>query len=239
MSEWAMRRFWTRAEVAEADTGFTVTLDGRSVKTPAKALLAVPTRGLAEEIAAEWAAQVEKVDPATMPFTRMSNSALDKVAVQHAEVADMLAAYGDSDLLCYRADHPEELVLRQQTAWDPMLDWAADALGARLVPRTGIMHAPQDRAALEALSQKVHALSDFELAAFHDLVSLTGSLILGFAAIAETDRPEEIWALSRVDETWQEEQWGFDEEARDIAELKRQAFVHAFRFHGLATGKQV
>lgn len=233
MSEWAMRRFWTRAEVAAAEGGFTVTLDGRSVKTPAKALLVVPTEALAHEIAAEWAAQTERVDPSTMPHTRMSNSAIDKVSATRDDVADMLAAYGDSDLLCYRADHPDELVARQNAAWDPLLDWAAEALGARLEPRTGVIHAAQNPAALAALSEKVHALSDFELAAFHDLVALSGSLILAFATITERCSPEDAWEVSRIDETWQAEQWGEDEEAREIMLLKRAAFLHADRVYRL------
>ena len=131
MSEWALKKFWKKAEVVTEANGFTVTLDGRGVRTPAKARLVVPTEALAREIANEWQAQEDRVNPATMPFARMANSALDKVASQHAEVADMLAAYGDSDLLCYRAEAPEGLAERQRAAWDPLLDWAAATLGAR------------------------------------------------------------------------------------------------------------
>lgn len=230
MSEWAAKRFWTEAQAVADDDGWTVKLDGRGVKTPAKAALIVPTKGLAQAIAEEWRAQEDKIDPTTMPFTRMSNSAIDKVTPQKAEVADMLAAYGDSDLLCYRADDPEGLVSRQSDAWDPVLDWAAETLGARLLPRVGVMHAPQDAGALAELSRRTHALSPFELAAFHDLVSLTGSLILGFAQMHGHGDSESIWKMSRIDETWQEEQWGVDEEAEALAESKRGEFNHAVRF---------
>lgn len=230
MSEWKARRFWKQADVAPTEDGFTVLLDGRNVKTPAKALLVVPTEALARKIAAEWDAQEKEIDPTGMPYTRTANSALDKVMPQHAEVAEMIAAYGDSDLLCYRADHPAELIDRQQAEWDPMLNWAADTLGARLSPRTGVIHAPQDDEALAALAEKVTALSAFELAAFHDLVSLSGSLVLGFAAFLDAAPAERIWEISRLDETWQEEQWGPDEEASEIAELKRASFVHAKSF---------
>ncbi|MBT9382756.1 ATPase [Pseudooceanicola sp. CBS1P-1] len=230
MAEWKAKRFWKAATVGEAEGGYTVLLDSRAVKTPAKAALVVPSRALAQALAAEWDAQVEAIDPTTMPITRTVNSAIDKVALQRAEVADLLAEYGDSDLLCYRASHPAELVSRQQDAWDPMLDWAAETLEARLEPRAGIIHAPQDAAALAALRTRVHALDPFELAAFHDLVSLTGSLVLGFAAYHALQPRERLWEISRLDESWQEEQWGIDEEARDISAQKRAAFEDAGRF---------
>ncbi|MFY0311908.1 ATP12 family chaperone protein [Leisingera sp. D0M16] len=230
MSGWAQKRFWKEVSVAESDGGFAVELDGRRVKTPAKAPLVVPTREMGEAIAAEWDAQTESVDPSSMPCTRSANAAIDKVTHQHSEVAAMLAEYGDSDLLCYRADAPVELTLRQAQEWDPALDWAAEALGVRLQPRTGVLHQPQDAAALAALAEKVHAMNPFQLAAFHDLVGISGSLILAFAAAHGWRGAEEIWLLSRLDERWQEEQWGEDEEAAAAAEVKRQEFLHAKRF---------
>ena len=145
MSDWKAKRFWKAADVAETNHGFTVHLDGRAVKTPAKAPLVVPTRAMAQAIAKEWDAQDGLIAPDTMPVTRAANAAIDKVTHQHDEVAQMIAGYGDTDLLCYRADSPVELVARQAAAWDPLLDWAADTLEARLKPVTGIMHSPQDR----------------------------------------------------------------------------------------------
>ncbi|MDA7423117.1 ATP12 family chaperone protein [Thalassococcus lentus] len=234
MSEWAPKRFWKSTEVAQTEGGYTVTLDGRSVRTPAKTLLVLPTQTLANAIAAEWDAQEDKVDPNTMPFTRTSNSALDKVRIQFSEVADMLADYGDSDLLCYRADGPAELVERQARKWDPVLDWAAQELGARLESRQGIMHEPQDASALAELRARVHSLSAFQLAAFHDLVSLPGSLILGFATSEGKLPAQEAWKLSRLDEIWQAEQWGKDDEAEQMANIKQAAFEHASKFFGMA-----
>ena len=151
MSDWALKRFWTEAKGVAVEDGFAVQLDGRSVKTPAKSTLVVPTQIMADAIAAEWDAQTEKVNPNTMPFTRSANAAIDKVATQHAEVADLLSEYGDSDLLCYRADTPVELVARQSVEWDPMLEWAHDELGVRLLPRVGIMHVPQDKQATRSV----------------------------------------------------------------------------------------
>jgi chaperone required for assembly of F1-ATPase len=233
MSVWTPRRFWTEAQVVPADGGFTVQLDGKAVRTPLKAPLLVPTKALAEAIAAEWQAVQGKVDPSVMPFTRTANSAIDKVAPQHAEVADMLAAYGGSDLLCYRATGPEELILRQAQGWDPLLDWSAAALDAPLAATTGVMHIPQDRASLAALSDAVHALSPVQLAAFHDLVALSGSLVLAFAVTRGRLPAAEAWTLSRIDENWQIELWGEDEEAAEMAAIKRSAFLQADRFYGL------
>ncbi|MFS4581154.1 ATP12 family chaperone protein [Phaeobacter sp. C3_T13_0] len=231
MSEWKQKRFWKAVTVAETDDGFAVELDGRGVKTPAKAPLAVPSRQMAEAIAAEWDAQSESVNPNIMPVTRSANAAIDKVTHQHGAVADMLTEYGDSDLLCYRAEGPAELVQRQAEFWDPALDWAATALGARLQPRSGIRHTSQDPAALDRLRGLVHEMTPFQLAAFHDLVAMSGSLVLGFAAARDWRTADQIWDISRLDELWQEEQWGRDEEAQATADLKRTAFIHAKRFY--------
>jgi chaperone required for assembly of F1-ATPase len=233
MSDWKAKRFWKEASVVEAETGYAVTLDGRAVKTPAKQALHVPTRAMALAIAQEWDAQKDIINPNTMPATKTANAAIDKVTIQHAEVADMLAAYGDSDLLCYRADSPVELVERQAEQWDPMLDWAAEALSAKLEARVGVMHIPQDPDAIKILRQRTHALDAFELAAFHDLVSLSGSLVLAFAATLDARPAETLWNLSRLDELWQEEKWGEDEDATALAEVKREAFLHAKRMYDL------
>ena len=234
MSEWKAKRFWKAASVAEAEDGYTVHLDGRPVKTPAKAPLIVPTHDMAQAIAGEWDAQDDQINPDSMPVTRAANAALDKVRHQHAEVARMIAGYGDTDLLCYRAESPVELVARQSEAWDPLLDWAEQALGARLTPMTGVMYAPQDPAALDALARRVHAMDAFRLTAFHDLVGLSGSLIIGFAALHDLHNIEALWRLSRIDETWQEEMWGIDAEAQQHAARKESEFRAAKRFHDLA-----
>ena len=234
MSDWKPKRFWASSAVVAVDDGYTVELDGRRVKTPAKAPLVLPTRAMAEAVAREWGAQEKEIDPATMPFTRSANAAIDKVTHQHAEVADMLADYGDSDLLCYRATHPRELAERQAAQWDPALDWAAETLGARLQAVAGVVHQPQPAEAVSRLRDMVHALDAFRLAAFHDLVSLSGSLILGFAAARNWRNPDEIWRISRLDESWQAEQWGDDEEAVQAAEIKRAAFLHAKQFYDLS-----
>lgn len=233
MSIWAPRRFWTAASVVPTEGGFAVHLDGRPVRTPLKAPLVLPTRALAEEVTAEWQRVEGKVDPSVMPFTRMANSAIDKVAPQFDAVAEMLAEYGGSDLTCYRAEQPEDLVARQSEGWDPLLAWAAATLAAPLHPTVGVMHREQPAASLAALSAAVHALTPFQLAAFHDLVALSGSLVLALAVTRGRLTAEEAWALSRIDETWQIEEWGEDEEAAEMAARKHADFLQADRFFTL------
>ncbi len=234
MSDWKAKRFWKEAATVAGEGGFSVELDGRPVRTPAKRNLVLPTRAMAEAIAAEWDAQEGAIKPQTMPVTKTANAAIDKVATQHAEVAELLSAYGDSDLLCYRAPSPETLAARQAEKWDPLLAWSAEALGARLEQRTGVMHVPQDPQSLHILRVRTFALTAFELAAFHDLVSLSGSLVIGFAATQDVLPVFELWQISRLDEIWEEEQWGEDEEASRMAKIKETAFCHAKRMFDLA-----
>lgn len=235
MSEWRAKRFWKTAQaVPAAGGGFEVRLDGRSLRTPAKAALSLPTMALAEAVAAEWQAQGEAIVPASMPMTRTANSAIDKVRAQRAGVEAMLAEYADTDLTCYRAEAPEALVARQAAAWDPLLDWLAERHGARLLPVEGVIHRPQDPRALAALAAALVPLSDFQLAALHDLVTLPGSLVIGLAAAEAAFAPEDLWRRSRTDEDWQIEQWGSDAEAAALAAERRAAFLHAAAFHALA-----
>jgi len=233
-NEWAVKRFWTAAGIRAGADGFEVMLDDRPVRTPAKALLSVPTRPLAEAIAAEWDAQSGPLSTESMPLTRAANAAIDKVRPRPAAVAEAIAAYGDTDLLCYRAAAPEGLVARQRAAWDPLLDWAAERLGARLHTVTGVMHSPQDARALTRLSEHVAAFDPFGLTALHELVSLSGSLVIGLAATEGQDRPEALWEVSRLDEIWQEEFWGEDAEAAALAARRRAAFLDAARLHTLS-----
>jgi chaperone required for assembly of F1-ATPase len=233
VSVWAAKRFWTAASVVPVEGGFTVNLDARPVRTPLKSALVLPTPGLAEAVAAEWQAQVDKIDPEKMPFTRTANSAIDKVAAQMDEVAAMLAAYGDSDLLCYRAEAPPELVARQAAAWDPILDWAAETLGSPLSVTTGVVHVPQPPASLGRLHKRVRELTAFQLSAFHDLVALSGSLVLALAVTEGRLAAQTAWRLSRIDEDWQISLWGEDEEAAEVAAQKQAAFLQADRFFGL------
>lgn len=233
MSAWKAKRFWKEAAVEAVGGGFTVRLDGRPVRTPAKALLVVPTSGLAEAIAREWDAQSGLVKPEIMPFTRSANSAIDKIIPQFDAVVEMLAAYGGTDLLCYRATGPESLVARQAAGWDPLLDWAATTLDVPLVATAGVMHIAQTPAALSRLHGFVAALTPFQLAAFHDLVAISGSLVLALALTRCRLTAPEAWALSRIDEAWQIERWGEDEEASASEAVREADFLQAARFYAL------
>ncbi len=233
MSAWKAKRFWKQATVEAVDGGFTVRLDGRPVKTPAKTPLVVPTRALADAIAAEWDAQAGLIKPDSMPVTRAANSALDKIVPQFEAVAEMLASYGGTDLLCYRAVSPHHLVARQAAAWDPMLDWAAQELGAPLVATAGVMHIAQPAASLGRLHALVAAFSPFQLAAFHDLVAISGSLVLALGVTRGRLSAPEAWSLSRIDEAWQTEQWGEDEEAAASESVREADFLQAGRFYAL------
>ena len=205
-------------------------MDGRPVKTPSKQVLRAPTEALARAVAAEWDAQDGEVDPGKMPLTRLTNSALDKVAVQFDGVAEMLADYGANDLLCYRAEEPACLVERQAVAWDPMLEWARETLGVSLVVQSGVMPIDQSEAAKSELLRRTKALDVFALTAFHELVTLPGSWILGYAVLREKLTPESAWDAALVDDYWQEEQWGADEEAVEMRQIKRDAFLIAHEF---------
>ena len=230
-------RFFETAEVREAGDAWQVTLDGKPIRTPSRALVALPSRALAEAVAEEWNAQGEHLDIRSMPANRFANAALDTVGEHREALEDTVAGYGETDLLCYRAGHPAGLVRRQVEGWDPLLDWSREALGAPLVVVEGVMAAEQPAASLARLREAVAEQDGFGLVALHELVTLSGSLLLGLAVDRGRLLPEDAWALSRIDETWQIEQWGEDAEAAQAAERKRADFLLAARIMGLAAGK--
>ncbi len=230
MSNWKAKRFWTDATARPVAGGWGIWLDERQVRTPAKAPMVVPSVALATAIAAEWQAQTGEIDPLSMPLTRAANAAIDKVAAQFDEVAELIAAYGASDLLCYRAEGPEALAARQAAAWDPVLDWAEQRFGAPLNRGTGVVPVSQPVASLDALAREVRSLSNFTLTALHEFVGLSGSLVLGLAVLHGHLAPQRAWQISRIDESWQAELWGVDEEAAEAAERKAAEFMSAHNF---------
>ena len=233
MSTWAAKRFWKSAQAEPCDGGFTVRLDARAVKTPAKQPLVLPTLAMAQEIAAEWDRQQGLIKPDTMPLTRAANSAIDKVAPQLDVVVAEIANYGTTDLLCYRATDPQPLIDRQEAHWTPLLDWARDDLRAPLVVTQGVMPVSQPAESLMGLRAHVGAHSPFQLAALHDLVAISGSLILGLAVARGRLSGDQAFGLSRIDESWQNELWGEDEDAARLEALRRDAFLTAERFFAL------
>ena len=227
MSTALQKRFWQDVSVHREASGYGIYLDDKPLKTPLKSSLLAPTKAVAEGIAAEWSSVEEKINPLEMHLTRCANATLDKVVVEHDSVAGMLAEYGQTDLLCYRADGPVELVKRQAAAWDPLLDWIAAEHGARLVATTGIVHVHQPKEGQAKLREMTFAFDPWRLTAFHDLVTISGSLVLGLAVAKKHLSAAEVWPLSRVDETWQEEQWGVDETAAKGVAVKRSDFMKA------------
>ena len=230
MTQWAVKRFWGEVTLEEVSKGFTILLDGMPVKTPAKAKLVVPTQSLANHIAAEWEAQEDRIDPLSMPYTRMTNSALDKVTPQFSEVVNQLAAYAETDHLCYRAEAPKALVKRQMEAWDPLLAWAGKTFDAPLKVATGVTFVPQPNKSLAQLKERITRLSAFELAAVHDLISLSGSLVASLAVIHRKKAADEVWRLCQIDEIWQIEQWGADKQQEAVSEYKMAEFLHASHY---------
>ena len=238
MSEWKQKRFWKNVHVVSSKTGYLIKLDDKILKTPAKKQMLLPTEALAKKVASEWGKQVEEVDSTTMPFTKSSNAALDKVSEQFEEVSSLIGEYGDTDLLYYRADSPPELKKRQKTGWDPIVNWAENTFKVQINCGTGIVYIPQDAKLFSEINIKINSLSIFGLTAFYNMVSITGSLILGLAIINGRLSAEEAYQLSRIDEQWQLAQWGEDEEAQVTSNLKKIAILHSEEFFALSGGNK-
>lgn len=222
-----MKRFWKKAETEQVEDGWLIRLDDRPVRTPARRLCIVPIAGMADGIAAEWNAQETHVDPLSMPLTRAASTCLDRVIPEIDAVRRGVAAYGGTDLLCYRAPGPVALAERQMQQWDPLLHWAAERLGARLTIGTGIVHIAQPPEAIEKLAAHVRSLDAWRLTALSELTTLSGSLILAFAVLHGRLQADEAWRLSRLDEQWNIEQWGKDAEAAEQAAKRKADFLAA------------
>lgn len=219
------KRFYKAVTVGESEAGHAILLDGRPVKTPASRPLAAPTKALAEAIADEWRAQKDEIVPEAMPLTKALNTALDRIGPHRTAVIDDLAQYANSDLICYRAEHPADLVRRQAEAWDTWVEWAARRHGAKLNVSTGITHVAQAPDALTRLRAAIAAHDDAHLVALHTAITLTGSAVLGLAFAEGALSADDAFAVARVDERYQIEHWGSDAEAdavaaRRLAELK-------------------
>lgn len=225
-----VKRFWKDVTV---EPGNGIALDGKPVRTPGRAALAVPTRALAEAIAEEWRAVGETIDPRAMPLTGLANAAIDRVAPDPAAFATGLAAYGESDLLYYRAEDPPELIARQRAAWDPLLDWARGRYDVHFEPVAGVMHRAQPEATIARLGEAVAALDSLRLAGLSPVVTIGGSLVAALALLEGAADADTIWRAAHVDEDWQAEQWGEDLLAAQARESRRADFDAGVRFLGL------
>ena len=225
------RRFYAKVAIVPVTEGHGVQLDGKPVRTPARRVLAAPNPALAEVLAAEWDAQRDLIEPAKMPLTRLVNSIIDGVDDQPAPVAAEIAKYLESDLLFYRATSPAELTARQRQHWDPVLNWAAQTLGAQFACTEGVTHIGQPQAAVDAARAAIPA-DPWRLGAAHAATTLTGSALVALALARGVLSADAAWAAGNVDEDWNVEQWGLDELALErrafrFAELKAAATVLA------------
>ncbi len=227
------KRFYANVTVEARGGGYAVHLDGRPLRTPNKLVLVLPTSGMAAAIAEEWDAQREHIDPMSMPLTRLANSVRDQVDGREPQVRADIVKYAGSDLLCYRADGPSELVAAQAAAWDPVLDWARESIGVDLAVCTGLMPVSQSAASRTAVEAAVAPLESFELASAHVMTTLLGSVVLMLAVRAGHLTPEDAWKAAHVDEDWQITKWGADVEATRRQENRKIEFLAAVRLSRL------
>ena len=229
-----MRRAYSEVRVATVGTGFGVTLDDKALKTPAGTPIVVPTRALAAAIAEEWSNQGERLRLDALPLTRIAGTALDRVSARRAELRRDLAAYGETELVCHRAERPPELVARQRAAWQPLVDWLADRFDARLETTEGVLAREQPRASITALARALESYDDWRLAALSIAVGAAGSLAIGLALIEKRLDPRQAFEAAELDASYQIEAWGEDPEAtRRQAEI-RADLESAARFIALA-----
>lgn len=231
-----MRRFWKEVSAEQSAWGFGIRLDGRVLKTPMKAELVLPTTALRDAVVAEWLAVEEKIDPATMPMTGFANAAIDHVAPDPADFAARIAAYAETDALCYRAEAGEALAAKQALLWDPLLDWARGRYDVSFTIVGGVMHQPQPPAMLATLGQAVAARGTFELAAMAKLAHLAGSLVAVLAIVEQAAEPKALWQLLCLEELWQEELWGEDYWAQKNRDDREKEFLEAAQFLELLRG---
>jgi chaperone required for assembly of F1-ATPase len=228
-----VKRFYKNAAVAETPEGFGVGLDGKPVRTPAKRALAVPTRALAEAIAAEWQAQGDTVDPHRLPLTRLASIALDLVAPRREAVIAEVANYAGTDLVCYRAGEPPELVARQRATWQPLIDWAALRLDAPLAVTESILPVAQSPVALKAFETAIRTYDTHRLAALHLATAACGSLVVGLALVEGRLDAEAAFAAAELDASYQIERWGEDAEAAKRRAALKEDITLAARFVAL------
>jgi chaperone required for assembly of F1-ATPase len=228
------RRFYKTVSVSLERA---ILLDGKPVRTPMKAALVLPTSALAHAVAGEWQAQGETIDPAAMPLTRLANTAIDRVMTDRTRIVAEMLEFAGSDLTCYRAEAPPDLIERQALALNPVLDWAAAELDAAFLVTAGITHRPQPPVALKAVETHLQGLHPFELTALHNMMTLTGSLLIAAMTVAGRLEPEAAWRAAHTDEDFQIEQWGEDAEARLRRDRRQAEFIaccHFVRLLGVA-----
>jgi len=230
------KRFYKQASSNTVEGGFAVTLDERTIKTPAGQPLNLPTQALADAVAGEWDAQGDEIEPKSMPMMQLCGTAIDRVPDVRDGLIEGLLRYTDTDLLCYRAGHPADLAAKQHAAWQPLLDWASAELGATLFVAEGIMPVDQDEAAREAFRTVLDQLDNWTLTAVAELVGISGSLVVGLAVLKGRLDVEGAFAVCQLDEDHQIERWGEDAEALEKRDSVERDLINAARFLELLRG---
>ncbi len=228
-----MKRFYKFATVVKAGQGFLVELDGRVVKTPEKRPNFSPTRSLAEAVCREWNDQGDRVNPDSMPMAKLQNTALDRVEIRRGDLIGELVKYADTDLLCYRADYPQDLARRQEDLWQPLLDWVSERHGVTLKVTTGILHMAQEAAQLARLEKYLQGLDSFRLAAFYNITTLCGSVSVALNVMGGNISADEAWGAAQLDENYQIDAWGNDDEAKIRQDNMKAELDAATRFLNL------
>lgn len=228
-----MKRFWTEVALEETGDQWSIRLDGRPVRTPARALLALPTLALGEAVAEEWREVGATIEPRSMPLTGLANAAIDRVTPERQAFAQGLAKYGEADLACYRVEGPRELALRQEVEWDRLLSWARRRFDVDFTTTLGLLHVAQPKATVEQLAHAVAALDPFQLAGLAPLVTIGGSLVAALAVLERAVSPQKAFDAVSLEDRWQLEQWGSDAEAEAALENRRRDFLAAARFLSL------
>ncbi len=230
-----MKRFYKQVSVGTEGDWFTTLLDGRAIKTPAKRSCLMPTKKMAEEVAKEWDEQKEEVDPQSMPITKLANTAIDRVETRRDELIDELVKYAESDQICYRAEHPKELIQLQDKTWNPLLDWINDHLGINFKVAHGIIFLEQDEQDLINIRQAFEALDSYKLTALHGMITVTGSVTIGYALYCGYLSLDEAWDAGHLDENFQISQWGSDQEAEERRENLRAELKNSHLFLQLSS----
>lgn len=231
-----MKRFYERVNPVASENGFTVTLDGKTVRTPGRRNLEMATQALAEAIAGEWRAQGEEIQPLDMPLTQLANTAIDRTRPHRGQVIEQVASFAGTDLLCYRASDPPDLAQLQAESWQPLLDWAETTYASRLRVTTDIRPLEQSKEALLAIFRAVAASDDFVLTGLHAATAASGSVVIGLALAGGHMESEEGYGLAQLDELYQIERWGEDSEARAHREEVRDVLASATHFMALCRG---
>ena len=224
------KRFYKDVEIGP---DCSILLDGRAVKTPLKSKLVLPTQALAAAVADEWRAQVQVINPALMPLTKLANTAIDRVGVERAHIAGEVVAFAGNDLVCYRAEKPAALVAFQCKAWDPILQWVKSELDVQFTVTPGVIHKQQSVMALGAVAQHVAGIDAFALTAVHNAMTLTGSALLSLMLLAGKISAADAWVAAHVDEDFQISEWGEDFEAIARRTFRKTEFEATIRFLGL------